>query len=73
MLPVATREHISTVLGYSSIVAWIFAQAPQLVKNWQLGSAEGLALPFLVSWFFGDLTNLIGLVMLAFLEVPSGY
>ena len=43
------RETISTLLGYSSILAWLGAQLPQLVENWRNGSVEGLALPFLVS------------------------
>lgn len=55
-----SQETISTFVGYCSIVAWLFAQAPQLLENYKNGSVEGLALPFLVSWLFGDLTNLIG-------------
>jgi hypothetical protein len=55
-----TREHISAALGIASIVAWLGAQAPQLLKNYRNSSVNGLALPFLVSWLFGDVTNLIG-------------
>lgn len=43
------RQTLSTLLGYSSILAWLGAQLPQLVENWRNGSVEGLALPFLVS------------------------
>lgn len=33
-----TREIISTALGYASIVAWLFAQVPQLLENWRNSS-----------------------------------
>ncbi|KAM0753628.1 hypothetical protein T439DRAFT_310412 [Meredithblackwellia eburnea MCA 4105] len=56
-------EAISTALGYSSIVAWLGAQMPQLFENWRNGSVEGLALPFLVSWLAGDATNLLGCIL----------
>lgn len=56
------RATLSTLLGFSSIAAWLCAQIPQLFENWKNSSVEGLALPFLVSWLFGDLTNLIGYV-----------
>ncbi|OCF36512.1 hypothetical protein I316_01761 [Kwoniella heveanensis BCC8398] len=35
----------------------------QVVKNASLRSCEGLALPFLCNWLFGDLTNLIGCLL----------
>jgi uncharacterized protein with PQ loop repeat len=35
-------------------------QVPQLVENYKQGSAEGISLAFLVVWFIGDITNLIG-------------
>ncbi|KZO90479.1 hypothetical protein CALVIDRAFT_522648 [Calocera viscosa TUFC12733] len=54
---------LSDVLGYTSILSWLFAQFPQLIVNWKLQSAEGLALPFLVNWLFGDLTNLLGCIL----------
>ncbi|KZT50225.1 hypothetical protein CALCODRAFT_504955 [Calocera cornea HHB12733] len=54
---------LSDVLGYTSILSWLFAQFPQLIVNWKLQSAEGLALPFLVNWLCGDLTNLVGCIL----------
>ncbi|KAG8900459.1 hypothetical protein FRB99_006028 [Tulasnella sp. 403] len=35
----------------------------QIVVNFQNKSVDGLALPFLASWFFGDFTNLIGCIL----------
>lgn len=53
---------VSSSLGVLSIVTWLFAQSPQVYLNFKNGSVEGLALPFLVSWFLGDFTNLVGYV-----------
>jgi len=54
---------LSDLLGYISMLSWLFAQFPQLIVNWKLQSAEGLALPFLINWLFGDLTNLVGCIL----------
>lgn len=51
---------ISSVLGTLSIVSWLFAQLPQIYKNYQLQSTSGLSIFFLVIWCFGDLSNLLG-------------
>ncbi|WRT67217.1 uncharacterized protein IL334_004183 [Kwoniella shivajii] len=58
-----SRVMIANVLGYLSIGSWLCAQLPQVIKNASLRSCEGLALPFLISWLFGDLTNLIGCLL----------
>jgi uncharacterized protein with PQ loop repeat len=57
------RGALATALGYASIGCWLCAQLPQVIKNWQLGSCDGLSFPFLVTWLFGDLTNLIGCIL----------
>lgn len=54
---------LSTLLGYLSIVAWLFAQAPQLFKNYTLQSASGLSIYFLTIWFLGDTSNLFGALL----------
>jgi hypothetical protein len=41
-------------MGYTTIGCWLCAQLPQVVKNIKLRSCEGLALPFLVNWLFGQ-------------------
>ena len=51
---------VSTALGIFSIIAWLFAQVPQIYKNYTLKSASGLSVFFLTEWLFGDLTNLLG-------------
>jgi solute carrier family 66 (lysosomal lysine-arginine transporter), member 1 len=51
---------ISTGLGTLSIVSWLFAQMPQIYKNYQIKSTAGLSLFFLVEWLLGDATNLLG-------------
>ncbi|KAM0792387.1 hypothetical protein ACM66B_005067 [Microbotryomycetes sp. NB124-2] len=58
-----TRQMLSSLLGYSSIVAWLCAQIPQVRENYKRGNVEALALPFLVSWLSGDVTNLIGCIL----------
>jgi uncharacterized protein with PQ loop repeat len=50
----------STILGILSILSWLFAQVPQIIKNFQLRSTSGLSLLFLLEWLFGDLSNLFG-------------
>jgi len=54
---------LSTLLGGLSIVSWLFAQVPQIWKNYQLQSASGLSIYFLAEWLFGDLTNLLGALL----------
>jgi solute carrier family 66 (lysosomal lysine-arginine transporter), member 1 len=51
---------LSTSLGTLSIVSWLFAQLPQIYKNYQIQSTAGLSIFFLVEWCLGDATNLLG-------------
>ena len=51
---------LSTSLGIFSIISWLFAQLPQIYKNYQIQSASGLSIYFLAEWLLGDLTNLLG-------------
>ena len=50
----------SIVLGALSIVAWLFAQIPQIYKNWSIKSTSGLSIFFLGEWLLGDVSNLLG-------------
>ncbi len=50
----------SNTLGFLSIGAWLFAQLPQIYKNWSISSTSGLSIFFLVEWCLGDLSNLLG-------------
>lgn len=51
---------VSSALGALSIIAWLFAQLPQIYKNWSISSTSGLSIFFLVEWCLGDLGNLLG-------------
>ncbi|KAF2087279.1 hypothetical protein K490DRAFT_9918, partial [Saccharata proteae CBS 121410] len=51
---------ISTLLGTLSIVSWLFAQLPQIYKNYNLKSTSGLSIFFLGEWLLGDASNLLG-------------
>lgn len=54
---------ISTALGTLSIVSWLFAQMPQIYKNYKIQSTAGLSIFFLTEWLLGDLTNLLGALL----------
>lgn len=51
---------LSTTLGTLSIISWLFAQMPQIYKNYKIKSTAGLSVFFLSEWLLGDLTNLLG-------------
>jgi uncharacterized protein with PQ loop repeat len=52
----------SNLLGGLSILAWLFAQLPQIIKNVKIQSTAGLSIFFLVEWCLGDFSNLLGAV-----------
>ena len=54
---------LSTALGIFSIISWLFAQMPQIYKNYKLQSASGLSIYFLGEWLLGDLSNLLGAIL----------
>jgi uncharacterized protein with PQ loop repeat len=51
---------LSTILGTCSIISWLFAQLPQIYKNYKLKSTSGLSIFFLTEWLLGDVSNLLG-------------
>ncbi|PGH31834.1 hypothetical protein GX50_05386 [[Emmonsia] crescens] len=55
---------ISSILGTLSIVSWLFAQLPQIFKNYKLQSTSSLSVWFLIEWCLGDSTNLAGAILL---------
>ncbi|EAS32995.2 vacuolar membrane PQ loop repeat protein [Coccidioides immitis RS] len=59
-VPLTFREAASGILGSISLACWIFLLVPQLIENYRCGSAEAISITFLLVWFLGDLTNLIG-------------
>lgn len=54
------RAQISGVMGSTSLACWIVLLMPQLIEQWRLKSAEGIAIGFITIWFCGDLFNLVG-------------
>ncbi|KAF2742396.1 PQ-loop-domain-containing protein [Sporormia fimetaria CBS 119925] len=54
------HEAFSGVFGSISLAAWIFLLVPQVIENYRQSSAEGISLAFLIVWFIGDITNLLG-------------
>lgn len=54
---------VSTLLGTLSIVSWLFAQLPQIYKNYTIRSTAGLSIFFLGEWLLGDLSNLLGSIL----------
>ncbi|ODV65408.1 hypothetical protein HYPBUDRAFT_113288 [Hyphopichia burtonii NRRL Y-1933] len=57
---VPLRIQISGILGSTSLACWIVLLMPQLIEQWRLKSADGIAIGFISIWFLGDLFNLIG-------------
>ncbi|KAI9843264.1 MAG: hypothetical protein M1838_002703 [Thelocarpon superellum] len=62
VLTMEWNEALSGVFGSISLAAWIFLLVPQLIENYQQGSADGISLAFLTVWFIGDLTNFFGAI-----------
>ncbi|RCK67594.1 putative vacuolar amino acid transporter YPQ3 [Candida viswanathii] len=54
------RVQLSGVMGSTSLACWIVLLMPQLIEQWRLKSAEGIAIGFISIWFLGDVFNLIG-------------
>lgn len=42
------------------MACWIVLLMPQLIEQWRLKSAEGIAIGFISIWFLGDVFNLTG-------------
>ncbi|GIQ85071.1 hypothetical protein KIPB_006685, partial [Kipferlia bialata] len=53
----------SFVCGLASVGLWIFAQFPQLLKNYRLKRVDSLSYSFLVFWITGDLANIVGALL----------
>ncbi|EEQ32372.1 hypothetical protein McanMca71_006462 [Microsporum canis] len=54
---------ISSTLGVLSIISWLFAQLPQIYKNYKIKSTAGLSIFFIVEWLLADTANFIGAVL----------
>eukprot|EP00761_Pharyngomonas_kirbyi_P014163 gb/GECH01014193.1/.p1 GENE.gb/GECH01014193.1/~~gb/GECH01014193.1/.p1 ORF type:complete len:324 (+),score=32.71 gb/GECH01014193.1/:1-972(+) len=62
---------IAFFFGLLNIAIWLFAQVPQLIKNFMHGSAESLSPAFLITWLLGDITNFVGCILTHQLPVQT--
>ncbi|KAK8943923.1 hypothetical protein KSP40_PGU017982 [Platanthera guangdongensis] len=53
-------SEMSFGLGIVSLIFWGIAEIPQLLTNFRTKSAHGVSLAFLLTWFIGDIFNLVG-------------
>ena len=60
---ITQRDYFAFWVGLSSLAFWIFAQAPQFIKNCRLGSASGLSVFFLFQWMLGDSLNFVSSIL----------
>lgn len=54
---------VSWMCGCISFCCWLCAQLPQVAENYINQSVEGLSYGFLLNWFIGDFTNLMGCIL----------
>ncbi|KAL5490953.1 hypothetical protein EMCRGX_G016161 [Ephydatia muelleri] len=55
------QQYAAFIIGLSSNLFWLVAQAPQMITNCMYKSADkSLSFWFLMSWLSGDVTNLLG-------------
>ncbi|KMZ73788.1 hypothetical protein ZOSMA_140G00260 [Zostera marina] len=54
---------VSTILGWSSLIAWSFAEIPQIMTNYVEKSVSGIHIYFLISWLVGDFFNICGCII----------
>jgi uncharacterized protein with PQ loop repeat len=56
-------DAISGICGSISIACWVVVFSPQILQNFQRGSAEGLSIQFIIVWLVGDVFNILGAVL----------
>jgi solute carrier family 66 (lysosomal lysine-arginine transporter), member 1 len=66
-------DAISGILGSVSIASWIVVFSPQIIENFQRGSADGLSVVFIVIWSAGDIFNVLGGVLQGVLPTMVAY
>ncbi|KAK5672081.1 hypothetical protein QVD99_001893 [Batrachochytrium dendrobatidis] len=57
-------DQISFYAGLAGIAAYAVSMFPQLYKNYQRKAVDGLSAGLVLLWLFGDISNLIGTVLL---------
>lgn len=58
--PSPIRLQLSSAFGSISFACWMILMVPQLIEQWRLKTVDGISPVFLLTWFAGDLFNLIG-------------
>ncbi|PRT53521.1 putative vacuolar amino acid transporter YPQ3 [Wickerhamiella sorbophila] len=63
--PEIPREFVvgSNICGSVSVACWVFLLLPQLIEQYRLKSADGIAIGFITLWMIGDIANLLGAVI----------
>ncbi|ORZ01341.1 PQ loop repeat-domain-containing protein [Syncephalastrum racemosum] len=56
-------EFWAQTVGYLSIACWFVVFTPQLYENYSRKNTDGVSVRFLWLWIFGDVTNLLGIVL----------
>lgn len=59
MVPV-WRQMLADMCGSLSLACWVIILLPQLLEQWRLKNADGIAIEFITAWFVGDVLNLLG-------------
>ncbi|KAL1917824.1 uncharacterized protein VTP21DRAFT_3658 [Calcarisporiella thermophila] len=60
----SNAEAASLLLGFASVLFWLNAQLPQIIRNFLHPiSVNSLSPLFLLNWFAGDLSNLAGCLL----------
>ncbi|KAI9312819.1 PQ loop repeat-domain-containing protein, partial [Dichotomocladium elegans] len=49
--------------GYASIACWFVVFTPQLYENYTRKNTDGVSVQFLLFWIFGDIFNLLGVIL----------
>ncbi|KAJ6092996.1 hypothetical protein N7486_008285 [Penicillium sp. IBT 16267x] len=68
-IPLTPSEAASGLLGSVSMTCWIFLLVPQLIENYRNGNAEAISFLFVLVWFIGDITNLLGGILAGLVPV----
>ena len=61
--PQIVENHSKGQPAYRQLVDWALTSTTRIIGIRSQGSVEGLALPFLLSWLFGDITNIVGCLL----------
>ncbi|CDS09602.1 hypothetical protein LRAMOSA10962 [Lichtheimia ramosa] len=57
------RDSWALFFGYASIACWFVVFTPQLYENYRLKNTDGVSVQFLLLWIFGDIFNLLGVIL----------